>query len=84
MSQYFRNTTTACMLEGLLEVFIIKKEVERTTSVYQNSHITPLTLPGYKLDEHTCMGLSMKLQMAMMAHFALLLTIMFHVQCATL
>ena len=51
-----------CMLEGQLEVFLIRKEVEQTISVYQISHSTLPTLLGYRLEEHTCMGLSMRLE----------------------
>ena len=38
-----------------------EKEEERTISVYKNSHNTLTTLLGHSVDEHTCMGLSMKL-----------------------
>ena len=59
-------------------------EVEQTTSVYQSSHRTPLTLLGHRVEEHTCMGLSMRLQVVIMDHFILLLNTMSHVQCVTL
>ena len=68
------------MLEGQLEVFIMRKEEEQTISVYQSNHSTLPTLLGYKLTQHTCMGLSMRL----IAHFTLCTTIMFHVQYAIL
>ena len=51
-----------CMLEGQLGVIIVRKGVEQTTSVYQSSHSTLPTLLGYRLEEHTCMGLSMRLE----------------------
>ena len=51
-----------CMLEGQLEVITLRKGVEQTTSVYQNSHSTLPTLLGYRLEEHTCMELSMRLE----------------------
>ena len=73
------------MLEGELEVGLVRMEVEQTTFVYQSSHSTLLTLLGCRLDEHTSMGLSMRLQVVMiMVHFILLLTTMSHVQCVTL
>ena len=43
------------MLEGQLEVPMVIKEEEQTTSVYQTNHSI---LPGCRLDEHTCMWLS--------------------------
>ena len=73
-----------CMLERQLGVIIIKKEVEQTTSVYQSSHSTLPSLLGHRVDEHTCMELSIRLQVVIMAHFTLSMTTMFHVQCATL
>ena len=51
-----------CMLEGQLEVILIRKEVDQTTSVYQSSHSTLPTLLRHRLEEHTCMGLSMRLE----------------------
>ena len=52
------------MLEGQLEVIIgTKGEVERTTSVYQSSQSTLPTLLGHRVQEHTCMGLSMRLDL---------------------
>ena len=75
------------MLEGQLEVLIVNKEEEQTTSVYQNSHSTLPTLQGHRLDEHSCMGLSIRLEVftiATLAHLILLLNITFHVQCVTL
>ena len=71
------------MLEGQLEVIILKKEVEQTTSVYQSSHSTLPTLLGHRMDEHTSMELSIRLQeeQSTMAHFSLSMTTMFHVQC---
>ena len=77
---------SCCMLEGQLEVCILKKEEEQTTSVYQNNHSTLATLLGHRLDEHTCMGLSMKLEEVIMliVHFNPYMIVMCHVQCATL
>ena len=75
------------MLEGQLEVFIVNKEEEQTTSVYQSSHSTLPSLLGHRVDEHTCMGLSIRLEaltLWTLDHFILLLNIMFHVQCVTL
>ena len=40
------------MLEGQLELGIIKEEEEQTTSVYQSSHSTLHTLLVYRMDEH--------------------------------
>ena len=51
-----------CMQEGLLEVIILRKGVEQTTSVCQSSHNTLPTLLGHRLEEHTCMELSMRLE----------------------
>ena len=69
------------MLEGQLEVIILIAEVEQTVSVYQSSHSTLPTLPGCRVDEHTCMGLSMRLQvLGIMVHFALSMNIIYHVQ----
>ena len=51
-----------CMLEGQLGVIILRKEEEETTSVYQSSHSTLPTLLVYRMEEHTCMGLSMRLE----------------------
>ena len=69
----------------ILEVTIMKKEVEQTISVYQSSHSTLSTLLEHRVDEHICMGLSIRLEMVMLiAHFALSMTTMSHVQCATL
>ena len=75
-----------CMLEGQLEVIILKKEEEQTTSVYQSSHNTLPTLLGCRLDEHTYMGLSIRLEVVLviMDHFVLSMSTMFHVQCVTL
>ena len=76
-----------CMLEGQLEVHIMNEEVGQITSVYQSSHNTPLTLLRYRLDEHTYMELSIRLEVLTrrtVDHFILFLNIMFHVQCATL
>ena len=73
-----------CMLEGQLEVFGVKEEEEQTTSVYQNSHNTLPTLLGHRLEGHTCMGLSIRQETMLIAHFALSMTTMFHVQCVTL
>ena len=73
------------MLEGQLEVLILKEEVERTTSVYQSSHNTLPTLLGHREDEHTCMELSIRLEQVMLiAHLSLYMTTMSHVQCVTL
>ena len=74
------------MLEGQLEVGLIVKEAEeeQTISVYQNSHSTrPIPL-GHKMEEHTCMVLSIRLELRVMVHFALSVTIMSRVQYATL
>ena len=76
-----------CTLEGQLEVLIVNKEEEQTTSVYQSSHSTLTTLQGHRLDERSCMGLSIRLEVftiATLAHLILLLNITFHVQCVTL
>ena len=75
------------MLEGQLEVGIIKGEAEQTIFVYQNSHSTLTTPLGYRMDEHTCMGQSMRpevLNLKITDHLALLLNTMYHVQCVTL
>ena len=72
------------MLEGQLEVSIPKKEEEQTISVYQSSHSTLPTLLGHRVDEHTCMGLSIRLQVMIMVHFAPSMITMSHVQCAML
>ena len=75
------------MLEGQLEVNIMYKEVEQTTSVYQSNHSTRLTLLGYRQDEHIYteqnIGLEALTQRTLV-HFNPLQTTMFHVQCATL
>ena len=76
-----------CMLDGQLEVCILKKEVEQTTSVYQNSHSTLPSLLGHRVEGHTCMGLSIRLEVLTLwtlVHFILLLNTTFHVQCVTL
>ena len=72
------------MLEGQLEVLIVKKEVEQTTSAYRNSHSSLPSLLGYRLDELICMGHCMQQEVIrqMLDHLAFLA--MFHVQCATL
>ena len=73
------------MLEGQLEVNMVKEGVEQTASVCQNSHNTLPTLLGYRLDEHTCMVLSIRLEQVMLtAHLSLYMTTMSHVQCVTL
>ena len=72
------------MLEGQLEAIKIIEEVGQITSVYQSSHSTLPTLLGYRVEEHTCMGLSITLQVGIMVHFALSMTTMSHVQCVTL
>ena len=72
------------MLEGQLEVGIARVEVEQTTSVYQSNQRTLLTRLGHRVEEHSCMELSIRLQVGIMAHFALSMTTMFHVQCVTL
>ena len=73
------------MLEGQLEAVILKKEEELTTFVYQNRHNTLPILLGYRPEEeHTCMELSIRLQVLIMVHFALSMTTMSHVQCVTL
>ena len=73
-----------CMLEGQLEVGILKEEEEQTTSVYQSSQSTLPTLLGHRMEGHTCMELSIRLQVMIMDLFALSMTTMFHVQCVTL
>ena len=75
------------MLEGQLEVCIVNKEEEQTTSVYQNSHSTLTTLLVYRLDEYTYMELNIRLEVLTqlkMAHLILFPNTMSHVQCATL
>ena len=73
-----------CMLVGQLEVVILTEGVEQTTSVYQSSHSTLTALLGYRVDEHICMGLSIRLEV--LTHktldLSLLVTTMSHVQCA--
>ena len=65
------------MLEGQLEANILKKEVEQTASVYQSSHSILLTLLELRLDEHTCMELSIRLEQVMLtAHLFLCITTM--------
>ena len=60
------------MLEGQLEVITQKKEVEQTTSVYQIINSTLPLLLGYRVDEHTCMKLNMRLEVPVrLAHFVL-------------
>ena len=64
----------------------MKKEVEQTTSVYQSTHSTLPTLLKHRrrMDEQTCMGLSIRLEQVMLiTHFFLFIT-MFHVQRVTL
>ena len=51
-----------CMPEGQLEVITLTEEVEPTTSGYQSSHSTLTTLLGHRLEEHTCTGLSIRLE----------------------
>ena len=76
---------SCCMLEGQLEVGLIQKEEEQTTSVYQNSHSTLPTLLGRRVDEHTSMGLNIRLEeVLIIVHFTQSMSIMSHVQCATL
>ena len=73
------------MLEGQLEVGMIIMEEEQTTSVYQSSQSTQPILLGHSMEEHTCMELSMRLEVKVtmiMAHFVQFLDTMFHVQCA--
>ena len=72
------------MLEGQLELGMAQEEEEQTTSVYRSSHSTLPTLLGYRVDEHSCMELSIRQQAIKMVHFALSMTIISHVQCATL
>ena len=75
------GTQLYCMLEGQLEVGIARVEVEQITSVYQKTHSTPPTLLGHRLDEHSCMGLSIRLEQVMLiAHFSLSITTISHVQ----
>ena len=73
------------MLEGQLEVFGMKKEEEQTTSVYQSNHSTLPTLLGRKVEEHSCMVLSIRPEVVMIiAHFTQSMSTMHHVQFATL
>ena len=77
------------MLEGQLEVIILQMEEEQTTSVYQSSHSTLPTLLGRRVQEHTCMVLSMRLEvllqeMLVLVHLVLSMTTTSHVQCVTL
>jgi len=51
-----------CMLEGLQEVGGIIKGEGQTISAYQNNLSILPTLLRHRLDEHTCMGLSMRLE----------------------
>ena len=54
--------------------------------VYQSTHSTLPTLVEHRcrMDEHTCMGLNIRLEQVMLiTHFFLFMT-MFHVQCVTL
>ena len=73
-----------CMLEGQLEVGLIQKEEEQTTSVYQSSHSTLPTLLELRQEEHTSMELSIRLreEQASLVHLTLSMTTMYHVQCA--
>ena len=51
------------------------------------SYATETTLLGHRMDEHTCMVLSIRLELLTrrtLAHFNLLLNTMSHVQCVTL
>ena len=73
-----------CTLEGQLEVIMSKKEEQQTTSVYQNSHSTLTTLLGCRVDERSCMGLNIRLEVMIMVHFAQSMSTMSRVQCATL
>ena len=73
-----------CMLEGQLEVITTKKEEEQTTSVYQSSHNTLSSLLGHRVDEHTCMGLSIRQKTMLIAHFTLYMITMSHVPSVTL
>ena len=50
-------------LEGQLEVILLQMEEEQTTSVYQNSHNTLPSLLGRRVQEYTCMVLSMGLEL---------------------
>ena len=74
------------MLEGQLEVIIVNKEVEQTTSAYQRNHNTLPTLLEPRLEEHTFMELNIRLdrEQATMVHLFLYMTTMSHVQYATL
>ena len=58
--------------------------VEQTTFVYQNNHSTLITLLGHRMDEHICMGLSLRLEVKVMDLFAPFINIILHVQCAML
>ena len=74
------------MLEGQLEVSIIKEEEEPITSVYQSSHSILPTPLGYRWGERTCMELNIKLEVIgqMTMDHSLLVITMSHVQCVTL
>ena len=73
------------MLEGQLEAGMVRVEVEQITSVYRSSHSTLPTLLECRVDEHTCMGLSIRLeQVLLIAHLFLYMIIMSHVQCVIL
>ena len=74
------------MLEGQLEVIMMNKEVEQTTSAYQRNHNILPTLLEHRLEEHTFMELNIRLEeeQATMAHFSLSTTTMSHVQCVIL
>ena len=72
------------MLEEQLEVGITE-EVEQTISVCQSNHSTLPTLLEHRVDEHTCMGLNIRLeQVLLMDLFTQSLSTMSHVQCVTL
>ena len=72
------------MLEEQLEVGITE-EVEQTISVCQSNHSTLPTLLEHRVDEHTCMGLNIRLEeVILIAHFSLYMIIMSHVQCVIL
>ena len=63
---------------------LIKEEEEQTTSVYQSSQSTLILLLGHRVEEHTCMGLSMRLEVGEMDHYDLSISTMSNVLFAML
>ena len=72
------------MLVGQVEVGILRLEVEQTTSVYQSSQRTLLTRLGHRVEEHSCMGLNIRLEMGTLDHLNLSISTMSHVLFAML